>query len=106
RGGCSPRVADGPYGPPAVEWCLALLAWAFACRLGLGDPFRHLRFDGVEIEARALLHRRVLDESLELLGDYLLDEYEPPELVLEPIEVLLRAFLRSAVRPARALERI
>ncbi|WP_347710860.1 hypothetical protein [Bradyrhizobium sp. CB1650] len=35
-----------------------------------------------------------------------LNEDKTPELVFEPIEVLLPAFLRSIVRPACALERI
>src|SRR6478672_740741 len=35
-----------------------------------------------------------------------LDADEAPELVLEPVEVLLCAFLRAVVGPARALERI
>ena len=83
-----------------------LLAGAFARRLRLLHLLRHLRFDGVKIEARAPLHRREIEEGLEFLAHYLLDEHEAPELVLEPIEVLLRAFFRPVVRPARALERI
>jgi hypothetical protein len=45
-----------------------LLASAFARRLRLLHLFRHLRFDRVKIEARATLHRRVIDEGLEFLG--------------------------------------
>ena len=68
--------------------------------------FASLRFHGVEVEARALLHRRVIEEGLEFLADDLLDEHKAPELELEPIEVLLRAFFRPIVGPALALERI
>src|SRR4051812_22813139 len=67
---------------------------------------RDLGLHGVEVEARALLHRRELDRGHRPLLDLPLDEYEAPELVLEPVEVLLRAFLGAAVGPARALERI
>ena len=45
-----------------------------------------------------------LDGGRGRLLQLLLDEYEAPELVLEPVEVLLRAFLGAVVRPARALE--
>src|SRR5438874_11911271 len=69
------------------------VAGAFTGRLGLLYPLRHLRLHGIEVEARAALHRRVIDEALEGLAHHLLDEHEPPELVLEPIEVLLGAFL-------------
>ena len=34
----------------------------------------------------------------------LLDKYEAPEFVLEPIEVLLRSELGAAIGPARSLE--
>src|SRR5438876_12037472 len=83
-----------------------LLAGTFARRLGLLHPFRHLRFHGIEVEARAALHGRVIDEGLECLAHYLLDEHETPELKFEPIEVLLRTFFRPVVWPAHALERI
>ena len=82
-------------------WLGPLLAASASCH-----PFRHLRLDGVKIEARAPLHRREIEEGLELLADHLLDEHEAPELELEPIEVLLRAVFRPVGRPARALERI
>src|SRR5438876_2601067 len=84
----------------------ALLARAFGSRFRLLHPFCHLRFDCVKVEARASLHRRVIEESLEFLAHYLLNEHETPELVFEPIEVLLPAFFRPIVWPARALERI
>src|SRR5437588_6575840 len=83
-----------------------LLARAFARRLGLGHPFRHLRLHGIEVEARAALHRRVIEEGLEFLAHHLLDEHEAPELILEPIEVLLRPVFRPIAGSAHALERI
>ena len=90
---------------PFVE-ARRLVAWSFSRRFGLGHPLRHLRLDRFEIEARAALHRREVEEGLEFLADDLLDEHEAPELILEPVEILLRAVLRPIVRPARALERI
>src|SRR5438552_1470141 len=83
-----------------------LLARTFARRLGLLHPFRHLGFHGIEVEARAALHWRVIEEGLECLADHLLDENEAPELILEPCEVGLRPFFRPLVWPAYALERI
>ena len=65
-----------------------------------------LRLHGVEVEARALLHRRELDRGHGQLLDLLLDEHEAPELVFEPGEVVLRPGLGPVVGPARALERI
>ena len=62
--------------PPSFQ----LLASALARRLRLGHPFRHLRFDCIKVEARALLHRREIEEGLEFLANYLLDEHEAPEL--------------------------
>ena len=90
---------------PPVKSSL-LIARAFGSRFRLLHLFRHLRFDRVKIEARAPLHRRKLDEGLDCLAHDLLDEYEAPELKLEPIEILLRAFLRPVVWPTCALERI
>src|SRR5438034_6083247 len=81
-----------------------LLAGTFAGCLCLLHPFRHLRFHSVKIEARAPLHRRVIEEGLEFLAHHLLDEDKAPELELEPIEVLLRAFFRPIVWPSLALE--
>src|SRR3981189_945619 len=72
------------------------------CSLGCGD----FRLHGIKIEARALLHRRKLDRSHRQLFNLLLDKYEAPEFVFEPVEVLLRAFLGPVVGPARALKRI
>src|SRR5438094_9296612 len=85
---------------------LLLLASALGSRLRLLHLFRHFSFDRVKIETRAPLHWRVIEEGLEFLAHHLLDEYKAPELELEPIEVLLRAFFRSVVGPALALERI
>src|SRR5437016_375174 len=67
---------------------------------------RYLGLDRIEVEARAPLHGRELDRRLRQFLHLLLDEHEAPEFVLEPVEVLLRAVLRSAVRPACAFEGI
>src|SRR6266480_3680734 len=83
-----------------------LLAGAFGGRLRLFHLFRHLRLDGIKVETRASLHRRVIEERLKFLAHHLLDENKAPELELEPIEVLLRAFFRPIVWPALALKRI
>ena len=82
---------------------ILLLAGAFARRLRLLHLFRHLRFHCVEVEARAPLHRRVIQEGLEFLAYHLLDEHKAPELILEPIEVLLRpSFVPSFGQPVRS----
>src|SRR5215510_7887178 len=65
-----------------------------------------LGLHGIEVEARALLHRRKLDRGLGQLQDLLLDEHKAPELVLEPLEVRLGPELGTAVGPTRTLERI
>src|SRR5438876_9745427 len=70
------------------------------CRPGSLD----FRFHGVEVEARALLHRRELDRSHGQLLYVLLDKHEAPEFVLEPREVILRPGLSPITGPARALE--
>src|SRR5258706_5939876 len=98
------KKVGGPCEPP--EGGFLLIAGAFGGRLRLGHPLRHLGFHCLEVEARASLHRWVIEEGLEFLGNYLLDEHEAPELELEPIEVLLPPLFRPVVRPARALERI
>ena len=54
---------------------------------------RDFRLHGIEVEARALLHRRELDRGHGQLLHLLLDKHEAPEFVLEPVEVLLRADL-------------
>src|SRR5271166_355319 len=43
-----------------------------------------LRFQRLQIETRALLHRRVLKERLGVLRDLLLHKHEAPEFVREP----------------------
>src|SRR5207247_1222216 len=83
-----------------------LLTGAFAGRLRLLHLFRHLSFDGIKIETRAPLHRRVIEERLKFLAHHLLDEHKTPELELEPVEVLLPAFFCPMSRPAHALKRI
>jgi len=45
-----------------------LLASAFTGRLRLLHLFLHLRLDGLEVEARAPLHRRIVEEALKCLG--------------------------------------
>src|SRR5262249_57456921 len=95
------------HGRRGATGCDVTRAKFFAGSLRDGVAGRlDLRLHGLEVEARALLHRRKFDRGLRQLLDLLLDEHEAPELVLEPVEVLLRAFLRAAVGPARALERV
>ena len=65
-----------------------------------------LRFDGIEIKARSTLHRREFDRRHREFFHLLLDKDEAPELVFEPVEILLGPFLGSAIGPARSLERI
>src|SRR5262249_29096961 len=77
------------------------------CLLAHRRPGRlDLRLHGIEVEAGPLLHRRVLDRSHGQLFDFLLDEHEAPEFVLEPVEVLLGTGSGPALGPARALEGI
>src|SRR5262249_29619240 len=64
------------------------------------------RFDGLEIETCTALHWREVEERLQVLADNLLNEDKAPELVLEPVEILLRAFFRTVVWPAGALKGI
>src|ERR1700704_2867236 len=85
--------------PPA----LTIIKYLFAHR----RPGRlDFRLHGIEVEARALLHRRELDPSQAQLLHRLLDKYEAPEFVLEPSEVILRPILGPVAGPAGALERI
>src|SRR5437764_13651166 len=83
-----------------------LLASAFGGGLRLLHLFRHFSFNRVKVETRAFLHWRIFEKGLEFLAHHLLDENKAPELELEPIEVLLRAFFRPIVWPALALKRI
>ena len=63
-----------------------------------------LRLQRIQVETRAFLHRRKLDSSHRELFDLLLNKHEAPEFVLEPVEILLRSFLGTAVRPPRPLQ--
>ena len=71
--------AGGSGEPPASE-LFQLVARAFGRGFRLGHPFPHLRFHCIKVEARASLHRRVLEEGLEFFPNDLLDEYKAPEL--------------------------
>src|SRR6267142_6989990 len=62
-----------------------------------------LCFHGVEVETRALLHRRELDRRRDQFDHFLLNEHETPELVLEPFEIRLRSVLGPVPGPAGAL---
>src|SRR5215468_182869 len=79
-----------------------LLARAALCRLHLPLEFG---FEGFEVEARPLLHRRELEEGLRGLGDLLLGVDEAPELVGEPVVVSDRPVVLAVVH-AGPLERI
>src|SRR5207249_9033711 len=82
------KAAGSPFaGRPHWSPYAVLLPGALGGLLGLFHPLAHLRFYGVEIEARAALHRRIIEEGLQLLGHHLLHEHEAPELELEPVEV-------------------
>ena len=49
--------------------------------------FLDLCFHGLEVEARALLHRRKVDRRLAELGHFLLHEHTTPELIHVPVYV-------------------
>src|SRR5215813_5369257 len=85
-----------------LSWSEGLSAKADQELLGgpRGHLFLQLLLQGFEIEARALLHRRELEEGLRLPRDLVLDEHEAPELVREPVVVGQRP------RETGALERI
>ncbi len=70
------------------------------CRPRLLD----LSFHGLEVEARARLHRRELDRRLRDLRHFLLHELEAPELVKEPVVVRDRPV--GPARHAGALVRV
>src|SRR6516164_3421300 len=89
-------------GPPAEDQAISI-ARTFRSCLCLLHPFRHLRLYSIKIKTRAALHRRKVEEGLEFFGHHLLNKDEAPELILEPIEILLRAFFCPVVRPAGAL---
>src|SRR5215471_9827759 len=81
-----------------------LIAGSFGCRCRFGHSFAHLCLNCIEIKARAALHRRVIKERLELLSHQLLNEYEAPELVFEPIKVLLSPLFCPVAGPARTFK--
>ena len=97
----SKKKRTAPCEPPAMKIVLAS-RWRRGSPVPTLHPFLHLRFHSVQVEARALLHRRIFKEGLKFLADDLLDEHKAPELILEPVEVLLRTFFRPVVRPAGA----
>src|SRR5262249_9486939 len=68
------------------------------------DGLLNLLLDGLQVEARALLHRREFDGRLSELPDLLLRELEAPELVGKPVVVGQRPLI--AVGQARPLEGI
>src|SRR5260370_42127756 len=57
-----------------------LLAGAFRSRLRLGHSFCHLRLHGIEVEARAALHRRGIQGRLGVLSPPLLGANKTPRL--------------------------
>ena len=87
------KPARRPLRTGAPCWSFRSVASAVARFLRLLHPLPHFGFDCVEVEARAPLHRRVIEKRLEFLAHQLLHEHESPELILEPIEVLLSPFL-------------
>ena len=84
-----------PWEP--VERCGVLLGYRRPCRFNLG-------LNRIEVEAGTLLHWRELHRGHRKLLNLLLDKYEAPEFILEPIEVLLRSELGPAIGPAHSLE--
>src|SRR5213075_1787197 len=61
-------AAGGPREPPAGNVRPGSVARTLARRFRLGHPLAHLRLHGVEVEARPALHRRVVEERLDLLA--------------------------------------
>src|ERR1700742_3488689 len=86
------KKAGGRLGRPPWRSC-RLIAGTFCSLFSFGHLLGHFGFDGVEVEAGAALHGRVIEEGLDFLAHHLLDEDEAPELVFEPVEVLLASFL-------------
>src|SRR5271165_925047 len=95
-----------PASRPPWTPLFLLVAGAFGSCLCFGHSFRHLRFDGIKVKTSATLHWREFQKGLNFLAHHLLHEDEAPELVLEPIEVLLRPFFCTVAGPAGALKRI
>src|SRR4029453_3246346 len=78
--------------PQTSRAARSTIPWIVRCRIG-SNTFRlllahcgpgclDLRLDGIEVEARALLHRRELDGGHGELHHLLLDKHEAPEFVL------------------------
>src|SRR5580698_3756361 len=63
-----------------------------------------MRFDRLQVEARALLHRWVLDRTLRHLANFLLYKLETPKLVGKPVVERQRTV--GAVRKVHAFERV
>ncbi len=63
-----------------------------------------LRFHGLEVETRALLHGRIVEGRHGSFATFLLDKHETPEFILEPSKVLVRAVI--PLPPGRALKGI
>ena len=61
------------------------------------DGLLDLLLDRFQIEARALLHRRELDEGFGGLAHHLLHEYKSPELVGEPVVEIQRSAQAGAL---------
>jgi hypothetical protein len=81
-----------------------LITRAFGSRCRFSHSFAHFCLYCIEVKTRAALHRRVIKERLELLSHQLLNEYEAPELVFEPIKVLLSPLFCPVARPARTFK--
>src|ERR1700722_14996581 len=68
------------------------------------DSLLDLRLDGLQVEARALLHRRGLARTLRDLADFVLYKLETPKLVGKPGVERQRTV--GAVRKVHAFERV
>ena len=76
---------DKPRAGARVEAPASFLAGLLVRAFHRRDPRRDLGLDRFEIEARAALHRRELDEGLGVFADLLLQEDEAPEFMDEEI---------------------
>ena len=97
-------TAGDPCGPPAVKVtevsCQGLLL------LRLFHPFRHLRFHGIEVEARAPLHRRVLEGRLASLPTSCWTNTKRQNSYLNQSKYCCAPSFVPLSGPAHALERI
>jgi hypothetical protein len=85
------KITGGRPCEPSAHLKLQLLLVSLH---GLIDLCLH----GIEVKARALLHRRELNSSLGQICHLLLDKHKAPELVQEPlIEVALRPLQGSVL---------